>query len=439
MSLSRGLLVPPRRPSVSCRPREAPRCAGRPSKPSRSLRPRAVPRCAVPTRLLLLAWRSVVALGAERGDLVPSSRSGRAEAGRAEAERGEAERRASLPEDRVPPCVRPCRVPPVLPEPPGWSRLAAAVRAARSRPAGAARLVRDAVPVLDVLSVPAAGSGRLTRSLSPALAERLPWDRAALVRPRGDLPSDCPARAFEVLSAAQPRGVLDERASLRLRASLALPALPPLAARSSSGPALPVTSTPTYQNPSARGARVFPLTTALCRRPCPRLLPASPAIILTTDTPHHKNAEGHHLAVTALSGKMSGGVLLSHAVSHAVPSALKGLTSGFGMGPGVSPSLWPPKRYGDVTPSAEPWDQSPGSPRPTAPREPHSGRKQDLEVEAKPLGLLVPVSSTRCRASTSGLSTQSSSWGPYQVNPEGDLILRRASRLDAFSGYPFQT
>ncbi len=63
---------------------------------------------------------------------------------------------------------------------------------------------------------------------------------------------------------------------------------------------------------------------------------------------HHKLAEGRHLAVTALSEKMSGGVLLSHAVSHAVPSALKGLTSGFGMGPGVSPSLWPPKHYGDV-------------------------------------------------------------------------------------------
>jgi len=60
-------------------------------------------------------------------------------------------------------------------------------------------------------------------------------------------------------------------------------------------------------------------------------------------------------------------------------------------------------------------------------------------VEAKPLGLLVPVSSTCRHASTSGLSTQSSSWGPYRVNPEGDLILRRASRLDAFSGYPFRT
>src|SRR5215472_17940413 len=63
---------------------------------------------------------------------------------------------------------------------------------------------------------------------------------------------------------------------------------------------------------------------------------------------HRKSAEGHHFSATALSEKMSGGVLLSHAVSHAVPSALKGLTSGFGMGPGVSPSLWPPKHYGDV-------------------------------------------------------------------------------------------
>jgi hypothetical protein len=75
----------------------------------------------------------------------------------------------------------------------------------------------------------------------------------------------------------------------------------------------------------------------------------------------------------------------------------------------------------------------------TVSREPHSGREAQLRVEAKPLGLLVPVSYTRCRASTSGLSTQSSSWGPYLVNPEGDLILRRASRLDAFSGYPFRT
>ena len=30
-------------------------------------------------------------------------------------------------------------------------------------------------------------------------------------------------------------------------------------------------------------------------------------------------------------------------------------------------------------------------------------------------------------------------WGPYPVNPVGDLILKRASRLDAFSGYHFRT
>ena len=54
------------------------------------------------------------------------------------------------------------------------------------------------------------------------------------------------------------------------------------------------------------------------------------------------------MQVTALSEKMSGGVLLSHPVPRAVPSALKGLTSGFGMEPGVSPSPWPPKHYGDV-------------------------------------------------------------------------------------------
>src|SRR5258708_8340987 len=104
---------------------------------------------------------------------------------------------------------------------------------------------------------------------------------------------------------------------------------------------------------------------------------------------------------------MSGGVLLSHAVPRAVPSALKSLTSGFGMGPGVSPSPWPPKLYGDVRfPGAR--TRHPGL-GPTAPREPHSGRMHAAgsqgetpgirrTVEAKPLGLLVPVSYTRCRA-----------------------------------------
>ena len=42
-------------------------------------------------------------------------------------------------------------------------------------------------------------------------------------------------------------------------------------------------------------------------------------------------------------------------------------------------------------------------------------------------------------ASTSGLSTQWSGWGPLTHNVFGNLILKRASRLDAFSGYPIRT
>ena len=30
-------------------------------------------------------------------------------------------------------------------------------------------------------------------------------------------------------------------------------------------------------------------------------------------------------------------------------------------------------------------------------------------------------------------------WGPYPINSVGDLILKRASRLDAFSGYHSRT
>src|SRR6266581_3563051 len=91
--------------------------------------------------------------------------------------------------------------------------------------------------------------------------------------------------------------------------------------------------------------------------------------------PRRKCAEGRYLTVAALSGRMSGGVLLSHAVTRAVPSALKGLTSGFGMGPGVSPSPWPPKLYGDVSPRPAARSHHRAPAEPTASREPHSGRK----------------------------------------------------------------
>jgi len=54
--------------------------------------------------------------------------------------------------------------------------------------------------------------------------------------------------------------------------------------------------------------------------------------------------------------------------------------------------------------------------------------------KVKPNGRLVPVSSARRRASTPGLLT---SWSTTDL--QGILILWLASRLDAFSGYPFQT
>jgi len=52
----------------------------------------------------------------------------------------------------------------------------------------------------------------------------------------------------------------------------------------------------------------------------------------------------------------------------------------------------------------------------------------------KPNGRLVRVSSTLCGAYTSRLSTWSSASAL-----QGDLISSEASRLDAFSGYPFRT
>ena len=54
--------------------------------------------------------------------------------------------------------------------------------------------------------------------------------------------------------------------------------------------------------------------------------------------------------------------------------------------------------------------------------------------EIKPFERLVPVSFRRCRPSTPGLSTW---WSTTAL--QGMLVLRRVSRLDAFSGYPGRT
>jgi hypothetical protein len=69
-------------------------------------------------------------------------------------------------------------------------------------------------------------------------------------------------------------------------------------------------------------------------------------------------------------------------------------------------------------------------------RELHSGRVTSLSKQA--LGLLVSVSSTHYCASTSDLSP-SDLLGALPGNPVGAIILERASRLDAFSGYHFRT
>jgi hypothetical protein len=55
-------------------------------------------------------------------------------------------------------------------------------------------------------------------------------------------------------------------------------------------------------------------------------------------------------------------------------------------------------------------------------------------AEDEPIERLGPVSFTHCCASTPGLSTW---WSTTALRR--DLVLREASRLDAFSGYPVRT
>ena len=152
-----------------------------------------------------------------------------------------------------------------------------------------------------------------------------------------------------------------------------------------------------------------------------------------------------------------GGVLLSHRATSAVPSALEGLTSEFGMGSGMAPPISPPEIVGFFAVLLS-------TPRVAGRRVEHASRSQShlgqivLDTNVA-IGLLfptlisssnrtleigqasrplVPVSSTCCHASTPGLSPRSLQ-GAFRDRSPGHLILRPASRLDAFSGYPFRT
>src|SRR3954447_9388486 len=92
-------------------------------------------------------------------------------------------------------------------------------------------------------------------------------------------------------------------------------------------------------------------------------------------------------------------------------------------------AILPPKLYGVVASSR-------GRDEPTAARELHSGRVASLWSSPRPIstGQLHALPHFHFRPINPLVS-----WGPYQVDPVGDLILKRASRLDAFSGYPFRT
>ncbi len=70
---------------------------------------------------------------------------------------------------------------------------------------------------------------------------------------------------------------------------------------------------------------------------------------------------------------------------------------------------------------------------------PYLLKNNQLDSQIKPLGQLVWVSSMHYCTYTSHLSTSSSTTDLSEDFSSGDLILRGASRLDAFSGYPVGT
>ena len=112
-------------------------------------------------------------------------------------------------------------------------------------------------------------------------------------------------------------------------------------------------------------------------------------------------------------------------------SALWGLTSVFGMGTGMAPTPWPPASKSSASVSGTGRKRRPpqGGGR-------ESGKGQygqasrpisTARVSASPRLRLPPINPVVCRGPSVGSS------------PMGCLFSGRASRLDAFSGYPFPT
>ena len=146
--------------------------------------------------------------------------------------------------------------------------------------------------------------------------------------------------------------------------------------------------------------------------------------------PRRHHASGFPLGV--------GGDLLSHSACSIIGAA--GLNFSVRNGKRCAPAQWPPlpcpgralrrrESHAHTAPASRP-SRIPACPARTAAadgRAPRRGRAQAF-------GQLVPLGSTHRCAPTCGLSTWSS---PTALR--GRLISGRASRLDAFSAYPFRT
>ena len=112
-----------------------------------------------------------------------------------------------------------------------------------------------------------------------------------------------------------------------------------------------------------------------------------------------------------------GGYLLFRAVASQVPSAYEGLTSVFGMGTGGTLQLNHRKfRMSEHPENCIESDSFGSSPRPISIDQLHAL----LHFHLRPINHIVYM-------------------GSYHVDRVGDLILRSASRLDAFSVYPLRT
>ena len=133
----------------------------------------------------------------------------------------------------------------------------------------------------------------------------------------------------------------------------------------------------------------------------------------------------------------------------AVPSAAARLTSEFGMGSGVSRRLWPPDRI--RSPEGRAGPVYVGRARP---------KHQVFQVRYLTFGLCM-TSSGPVSGGCSSLSVTGSDQAYWTIStgqlsallrvhlrpidvvvchgPQGDLVLRGASRLDAFSGYPVRS